>query len=296
MHFYSIRCLMALLLSPLAFSQTISGRTDWDRPGRHEIGSPLQGQLEVPGTRDYSRLRVQLLDSGGRNVIVEGHVGPFGAFEIQTTLNGTCLLRIVNWQGDVVHSQTVGLPYHGVLPVKLGVGENAQARMPVSLTRMQHKVPKKALKAFKEAHAEIAAGHRDQAREFLELAIREDPQFFEAANDLGVMYLGDGRLSEAFEMFHRATILDEGGAKAEANLAYVLLALGRFPEAEEAARTSVRADGLSSRARYLLAVSLLEQRKSSKEVMFHLTRAQEGFEPARKLLQRLAAQGPKLFQ
>jgi tetratricopeptide (TPR) repeat protein len=88
-------------------------------------------------------------------------------------------------------------------------------------------------------------------------------------------------------MFQRATTIDQGDAQAEANLAYVLLALKRFPEAEEAARSSVRADSLSSQARYLLAVSLIEQRKLPKEVMFHLSKAKDQFEPARKLWLRL---------
>jgi len=277
----------------MVFSALLLAQSDWERPKLYEIGSPLSGQLECPGTRDYSRLRVQVLDAGGRTAIAESHVGPFGAFEIPGLPSGSFQLRVVNWQGEAVHVQGVSLPFNGQLPVKFGIGESAHARLPISLTRLQHKVPKKAMKSFNLAHAKIAQAHRDEARLLLEEAIRLDPQYFEAANDLGVMYLSDGRLSEAYEMFQRATILDEGDPKAEANLAYVLLALGRFREAEEAARSSVRADSLSGRARYLLAVSLLEQRKSAKEILFHLTRAKEGFEPARKLLQRLESQQVK---
>ena len=135
----------------------------------------------------------------------------------------------------------------------------------------------------------MARGERESARSRLEAAIGLDPQYFEVANDLGVLYLQDGRFSEAYEMFQRATTIDQGDAQAEANLAFVLLALKRFPEAEEAARSSVRADSLSGQARFLLAVSLLEQKKLPKEAMFHLAKAKDQFEPARKLWLRLAA-------
>ena len=278
MHFKPLCCLMATLLNPINFFAQ-----------QNQMQAPLSGQLSVAGSSGYSQLRVQLWDAGGRNAIAEAHVNPMGAFEFAATPSGSFELRVVNWQGEVLHSRGVGLPYMGVLPVKFGAGESGQARIPISLTRLQHKVPKKALKAFAVGRDAMLKGDRAGARLKLEEAIRLDPQFFEAANDLGVLYLGEGRLSEAYEMFQRATTLDEGDPQAEANLAYVLLALHRFPEAEEAARTSVRADSLSSRARYLLAVSLLEQRKSRKEVLFHLTHAKEHFEPARKLLQQLTA-------
>ena len=179
--------------------------------------------------------------------------------------------------------------YLNTLHLKVGSASFGQSRIPVSLSRLQHKVPKKALHAYKQGRDALARGERESARSKLEAAIGLDPQYFEVANDLGVLYLQDGRFSEAYEMFQRATTIDQGDAQAEANLAFVLLALKRFPEAEEAARSSVRADSLSGQARFLLAVSLLEQKKLPKEAMFHLAKAKDQFEPARKLWLRLAA-------
>lgn len=123
------------------------------------------------------------------------------------------------------------------------------ARVPMSVARLQHKVPKKAMKEFEAFRRAMALKERADATAHLEACLRIDPQFFEAANDLGVLYLNAGRLSEA----------------------------------EDAARSSLRAN----RARYLLAVSLLEQKKSPSEVQFHLSKARNQFEPARVLLDRL---------
>lgn len=271
------KCLMALLLSPMAFSQM-------------RIESSFSGQLKVAGARDFTRLRAQITDLGQRDVAAEVAIGPLGSFEFSAAPTGVYLLRIMNLQGEVVHAQSVTLPYHGIMTVEFGAGENAPARMPVSLARLQHKVPKKALKAFEKGQEAWKAGDLVAAQVDIEKALAIDPLYFEAANDLGVIHLKAGRFDQAYELFRRAAAIDESDAQVEANLAYALLALKRFPEAEEAARTVVRVDGLSGKGRYLLAVSLLEQRKSPKEVLFHLTRAQESFEPARKLLKKLEAQ------
>ena len=277
MHSLTIRCLMALLLSPVVFC------------GQHLGQIPLSGQLEGQSSGEYSRLRVQLWDAGNRNAISEAHVNPVGSFEFSNAPTGIFEIRVLNWQGDTILSQSVTLPFSNILRLKVGSGSFAQARMPVSLARLQHKVPKKALNAYRHGREALTNGERETARIQLEAALRLDPQYFEAANDLGVLYLQDGRFSEAYEMFQRATTIDQGDAQAEANLAFVLLALKRFPEAEEAARSSIRADSLSSQARFLLAVSLLEQKKMPKAAMFHLSKAKDQFEPARKLWLRLAA-------
>ena len=275
MHSLLIQCRMALLLSPVVLF------------GQHFGQIPFSGQLEGQSSGDYSRLRVQLWDAGNHSALSEAHVSPVGSFEFSSAPTGIFELRVINWQGDTIFSKSVTLPYSNTMRVKIGSGSFAQARMPVSLTRLQHKVPKKAMNAHRDGREALSKGERETARINFETALRLDPQYFEAANDLGVLYLQDGRFSEAYEMFQRATTIDQGDAQAEANLAFVLLALKRFPEAEEAARSSVRADSLSSQARYLLAVSLIEQRKLPKEVMFHLSKAKDQFEPARRLWLRL---------
>ena len=285
MHCINSWCLRILLLSPFVFSSLECAQFSTD--DRHPILIPLSGQLESAANADFGRLRVQLWDAGARNMVAEAHLNVFGAFDLQAS-NGSYVLRIVNWHGTVIHSQSVSIPYGLTLRIPLG-GEavSGAARIPVSLARLQHKVPKKALKDYWAWSKSNGEKDRRGGIAHLEQALRHDPQFFEAANDLGVLYLQDGRLSEAYEMFQRATAIDEGDPQAEANLAYVLLSMRRYPEAEAAARSSVRADGLSGRGRYLLAVSLIEQRKSLKEALFHLTKARDEFEPARKLLLQL---------
>ena len=285
MHFMNSWCLRTLLLNPFVFSALVCAQ--FGPSERHPFLIPLSGQVESGATRDFAKLRVQLWDAGGRSVIAEANLNAFGAFDVQA-VSGTYELRIVDWHGNVIHAQSVSIPYSLTLRIPLG-GEAVRgvARVPVSLARLQHSVPKKAEQEYRAWRSSIPAKDPRGGMAHLERAIRIDPQFFEAVNDLGVLYLQEGRLSEAYEMFQRATAIDEGGPQAEANLAYVLLSMDRYPEAEAAARSSVRADPLSGRGRFLLAVSLIEQKKSIKEALFHLTKARDEFEPARKLLLRL---------
>ncbi len=244
----------------------------------------LEGQIQASDTYDRSYLKVLIVDNSRRVIVAEAQVSVLGTFETSPIPSGIYELRVVNREGDVIRSTGIGIPYQNTLRIDLtNALANAPAR-PISLSRLQHKIPKKAQKAYFAAKDASEKGDKAKASVELEKAIALDPQFFEAANNLGVMYLTTGRLSEAYEMFQRATTIDSSDPLAEANLAYVLLAMNRFPEAEQAARASVRGDALSGRARFFLAVSLLEQNKGQKEAIFHLTKASAEFDPARKLL------------
>ena len=177
-----------------------------------------------------------------------------------------------------------------LLLLKLASSGQAQsdvASRSISLRRLQHNVPKKAQKVYFEAKTAWERDDTAAAVGLLENAIAVDEQFFEATNNLGVMYLRQDRLNDALAMFRRATQIDGSDSQAEVNLAYVLLMLSRFSEAEEAARASLRGDPKAGWARVYLAVSLLEQGKKREEAIFHLKQASDEWEEARKLLKML---------
>ncbi|MCX6611836.1 MAG: tetratricopeptide repeat protein [Acidobacteria bacterium] len=193
-----------------------------------------------------------------------------------------------------MHSQSVQLPYGQNLIVKLGQAPNLVANLsPVSLSRLQHKIPRQAIKEYVAAHEASRKGERNKAISHLQKAIEIDPDYFEAHNNLGVQWMREGKAAEAINAFERAIAIDAGDSLAETNLSVALLSLGRFAEAETAARAGLRGDALSARARLYLALSLLEQKKGRKEVLFHLSKASSQLEPARKLLEQLEREGQK---
>lgn len=166
----------------------------------------------------------------------------------------------------------------------LGQAQSDVASRSISLRRLAHNVPKKAQKLYFDAKCAWERDDTAAAVVFLENAIAVDDQFFEATNNLGVMCLRQGRLNDALVMFRRATQIDGSDSQAELNLAYVLLMLSRFSEAEDAARASLRGDPKAGWARICLAISLLEQGKKRAEAIFHLKQASDELEEARKLL------------
>jgi tetratricopeptide (TPR) repeat protein len=255
------------------------------------MGGGVFGQIDVGPEVDPSRLKVVLYDPGRRALVAESSVTKLGGFEVRSAPAGMFELRVITLEGDVAYQTVVTVPSYNSMRIALRMPAATPASGgSISVFRLQHKVPKKALQAYAKAREHVVAQRREAAIGELEKALRLDPQFFEAANNVGVLYLQAGQLEKSFTAFQRAATIDPGDSLAESNLAYVLLHMQRFPEAEEAARASVRADGTSPRGHFFLALSLLEQRKGHKEAILHLTKVKDTFVPARNLLMQLKAE------
>jgi tetratricopeptide (TPR) repeat protein len=253
----------------------------------HSVETPLTGQLDARGLADLNRLRVQICDIGGRHVIAETFPDLYGNFELRAPA-GTYEIRVLSLHGNVIHQETIILPAPDSHVLKLSSAERVSPGFrQISLQRLQHKVPKAAVKAYRAAHEASAKGRTNEAISALTRAVSVDPDYFEAWNNLGVQHLREGHAAAAAQCFEQAIRLDSADPLVETNYAFALLLLKRFPEAEQAARAGIRADADSPRARFYLAVSLLEQRKPTQEALFHLERASGAFEPARRLKEKL---------
>jgi tetratricopeptide (TPR) repeat protein len=284
-----------MLIAVTATAQIPTFGSSNEQPmGGQVFSTGLQGRVLTAEGVEPTHFRLVIVDPARRNVIAEAYVTPMGFFDFANAAGGSYELRVINRDGDSVYSTIISLPQSTPLNIDLRPRKTHAARRPVSLTRLQHKVPKKAKLQFEHAARCAREQKLQEAAAALEEAIAIDPQFFEAANNLGALYVKAGLYPKAFEMFHRATTIDASDPLAEANLAFVLLKMQRFPEAEDAARASVRGDATSGRARFFLAVSLLEQHKNREEALFHLSQAKEDFEPALQLLEQLKLEeGPK---
>lgn len=248
----------------------------------------ITGRIEAGPSSDIHHLTVQLLPLGGNPVIAETNPTPHGDFEITSPSSGVHTLRILSIQGNIIQSQSITLPYHHTLVIELRQAmASTPPANPVSLARLQHKVPAKAFREFAAARKAASRNQQNEAIAHLEKAIAIDPEFFEAINNLAVQRSRQNRWPEAHALFERAASLDPSDPIALTNLAFTLLRFGRHKEAEQTARAAVRANSLSPRARFYLAISLLEQNKARSEAIYHLSQAGPEFEPARVLLQKL---------
>jgi Flp pilus assembly protein TadD len=115
----------------------------------------------------------------------------------------------------------------------------AEDRRPISVTRLRHKVPKKAMAAYNRATAFAQEGRRADAVRELEEAVTIDPEFADAHNDLAVHYFLFQRVAEAETSIRRALDLDPSFVTAHINLAHLALKKGDWAVAEKEAQRAI---------------------------------------------------------
>lgn len=111
-----------------------------------------------------------------------------------------------------------------------------------ALKEAPSQVSSKALRAFEQAAKESAGGSPAKAIVHLQRAIREQPDYFEAHNNLGVQYQKLRQWNEAIQSYRRAIELRPSSAKAYVNLAVVLLELGQIQPALDNLEAARKAD------------------------------------------------------
>lgn len=265
-----------------------SHRFDLHRPHHQQVLSiPLQGRLELPDNVEPTRLRVLLFDASRRAVVAETYCSFNGNFDFNSVPSGIYELQVRNLNGDVVHQSSVSLPSATSLNIKLSNRTQNISGKSVSAKRLAHKIPKDARKDYEKAREQLISGKTKDVEERLTRAVKADPEFFEALSALGAVYLQTGRFQQSIATLHTAMAIDNHDAANCSNLALAYLQVHKLGEAEAAARSSIDANALNPRARFFLAISLLEQGKAHQEAVFQLKQARDAFPPAKNLLAKL---------
>jgi hypothetical protein len=133
----------------------------------------------------------------------------------------------------------------------------------VSVRSLQ--LPAGAIKEFLRSERCVGNGDFSAAAQHLQKALRVDPQFIEAHNNLGASYMQLQRYKDAIAEFQAAIALD---AKMEApyrNMSLSLFLMKRYPEAEAAARQALTLNPEHKAARYTLGRALSAEGSVSAE-------------------------------
>lgn len=149
----------------------------------------------------------------------------------------------------------------------------------VSVSSMQ--LPAGAIKEFHRSEKCVGNGDFSGAADHLEKALRADPKFVEAHNNLGASYMQLERYKDAIAQFEAAVALD---AKMEApyrNMSLSLFLMQRYPEAEAAARQALRLNPEHKGARYTLGRALAAEGSASTEAERLLRESLSEFPEAR---------------
>lgn len=275
---------------------TLPAAAQFQGIGEIRDGDPsgvVRGEVTGAGRYPSGSLTVEFRRSDGFSATAE--VSTSGTFQFRDLGQGTYQVAVMDQQGNALCRDLASIPTPVVVlhlpeagPSSSGAGET------VSLARLEHKVPDKAVKEFEKALAAKRKDDREGAMEHLERAVEIDPEFMEAYNNPGVQYMNQGDSEKALDAFDRAVKLDPGSAKAAANCGAALFNLKRFQEAALAARRAVELDGSLIRARYTLGLSLAATGERPDEAEHNLRMTVDQYPAARlALAQVLEAKGER---
>ena len=246
----------------------------------------VKGEILHDGAAFPSGLMVELRNLSHAQPPERVPVMHDGSFEFRQLEIGQYDVKVTNSRGDVIQEDFIGIRQGERLVLRLrerGPGLPAGSGA-ISVRQLLHPVPSKAAKELLRAQEASRTGDAKRSIEHLEKALRIDPDYMEAHNNLGVSYMGLNQYNKAAAEFQKTVDLDQGSAKGYLNLGLALLALRRYPEAETAARRAVELEPNSIPAHYAVGQILVRQEKNTPEALENLQSAVEQYPLARLLV------------
>jgi Flp pilus assembly protein TadD len=159
----------------------------------------------------------------------------------------------------------------------------------VSAATLRHAVPKAAAKAHERSRKLFASGKFSDALRELEKAVALDPDFAEAHENLGALYVKLGRPAEGEPHIRRAIELNPSSSFAHSDLSAVQLLAGDFEAAERSARRALELSGGNDWARFVLGATLVLNAATYGEGLQQLEYASRSVPAATQLLNALQA-------
>lgn len=151
----------------------------------------------------------------------------------------------------------------------------------VDVSQFLDKYPKKAVNAYKKGLDRKAKGKEDDALKSFQEAVSLAPDFYEAHNELGVLYRRAGRLDEAEKEFIRAHELNQNSADPLINLSSLYIDENDPDRAVKIGEEAVKTNSRSASAFFNLGLALYK--------IAMLDRAEAALKKALEL-------APKMFQ
>jgi len=159
----------------------------------------------------------------------------------------------------------------------------------VSAATLRHAIPKAAAKAHERARKLFASGKFSDALRELEKAVALDPDFAEAHENLGALYLKLGRPAESEPHLRRAIELNPSSSFAHSDLSMVQLLAGDKEAAERSARRALELSRGNDWARFVLGATLVLNPATYSEGLQHLEYASRSVPAAKDTLRALQA-------
>lgn len=154
----------------------------------------------------------------------------------------------------------------------------------ISVQELQQRSQSKAAGVFQDAKLAARRGNHPRAIKLFEKALKIDPLFADARNDLAVELIISGEPQRGIEQLQESVQLSPHFLMAYTNLGAILCDTKKFPDAEAVLRRALTVDPNSVKANLLLAISLYEQNKRGTETQSALEIAAKSSPIAARLL------------
>ncbi|MBV8513988.1 MAG: tetratricopeptide repeat protein [Acidobacteria bacterium] len=178
-------------------------------------------------------------------------------------------LKDRNWQSDETAP---------VLP-SASTAKVATVGDTISVSSMQ--LPAGAIKEFRRSEKCVGSGDFSCAVQHLQKALKVDPKFVEAHNNLGASFMQLQRYQDAIAEFEAAIAINSKIEAPYRNKSLSLFLLERYPEAEAAARQALQINPEHKSSRYTLGRALAAEGSASPEAERLLRDALTEFPEAR---------------
>jgi Flp pilus assembly protein TadD len=252
----------------------------------HSAAHSIQGRILLSSPNQNVPIKVSLSKtSGSPDAREERTLGYDGTFSYENVTAGNYLLtiesqdlptiaRAVELKGSLT-PKTVFLTFRlaadGSATIQEVLKDTTSSKTP-DREDIPTAVSKKAFKAFQKAAEESSKGNNAEAIEHLRKAITEEPNYFEAYNNLGAQYQKLKRWEEAIEAFSKAIALGEQSVKPHINLGTIYLSLGEPDSAIKHFQSVLNLD-MSSVPAHLGLGQALFQKKDYDSAVEHLETA-----------------------
>jgi Flp pilus assembly protein TadD len=232
---------------------------DVDPDGEDTITTALSTQGETAGSqriRDYmlnSQIRVQLHDPLG-GMLVEQTPNADGVVILPVCKFLTYRLRVI---GPDIEETTLdkvepnrGDKYLNVVLHKKGEKRKKQIhRSPISASGL--KIPSKALKAFDKGEEAFKKRDLVEAEKYYLAAIKAYPDFEDAHNRMGIIYMLSGEKAKGRASFERALQINANYAPAHVNMAKVSIDERNFEQAYVFSQKALKTEPLNPGALFV---------------------------------------------
>jgi tetratricopeptide (TPR) repeat protein len=249
-------CLFAMTMAGLAgfHSSALRAQAAASQVAAPAVLNSLRGRVFMEGDDGTTAIRVMLRHAQGSEVGT-AKAKYDGSFAFESLAPGEYLL-VMEREGfptiaRPVQIKTYSSPKTIYLQIRLSADGSTTVRELVKEYSRedlpQHeetrsKVSKEALKEFQRAEQESSRGNHSRAIEHLKKALRAEPKFYEAWNNLGLQYQAIQAWEQAIEAFRQATATGNNSAKPSINLGNLLLALNQLDPALESFKQASKID------------------------------------------------------